>query len=197
MSSSTFRKKIVLLALVGTAFAFLLSEMLTIYLSRIEQKRSETQAMNIRSFKDCVNAGFPVLESMPRQCKTTDGRTYAEESRENITYKNASADVIVVDLPYPGAVTGKTFLVKGKARGFWYFEASFPIELQDEKGNRIAQSVAHADGDWMTTDFVSFTATMTAPSTYIGKATLILKKDNPSDMREKDASISFPITIEY
>jgi hypothetical protein len=30
----------------------------------------------IQSFEDCVNAGYPILESYPRQCRTPDGRMF-------------------------------------------------------------------------------------------------------------------------
>lgn len=30
----------------------------------------------IRSFEDCEKAGYPVMESYPRQCRTPDGRTF-------------------------------------------------------------------------------------------------------------------------
>lgn len=33
----------------------------------------------INSFDKCAEAGYPVLESYPRQCKTPDGRTFVEE----------------------------------------------------------------------------------------------------------------------
>jgi hypothetical protein len=33
----------------------------------------------IKSFDDCVKAGYPILESYPRQCKTPDGRNFVEE----------------------------------------------------------------------------------------------------------------------
>lgn len=32
----------------------------------------------VATFADCVKAGYPVLESAPRQCKTPDGRTFVE-----------------------------------------------------------------------------------------------------------------------
>ena len=32
----------------------------------------------INSFEDCVNAGNPVMESFPRQCRTNDGRLFVE-----------------------------------------------------------------------------------------------------------------------
>lgn len=151
----------------------------------------------VTSFEDCEKAGYPVMESYPRQCKTPDGRTYAEEIPEKITYTNASDNLIRVDLPFPGAVTGKEFSVVGQARGYWFFEASFPIKLLDKDGNELDVAIAQAQGEWMTENFVSFKADLKAPESYIGPATLVLMKDNPSGLPENDASISFPITIEY
>lgn len=115
----------------------------------------------------------------------------------DITYINASSDLITVELPFPGAVTGKTFGVIGKARGYWFFEGSFPVEVYDAQNTLLSRGIAHAEGPWMTTDFVSFKADISVPQSYIGKARLVLKKDNPSDDPTKDASISFPFTIEY
>lgn len=150
----------------------------------------------INSFEDCIQAGHAVINGNPRQCK--DGqKIFAEELRVEPKYINASSGLIVVDLPKPGAVTGKEFSITGKARGTWYFEASFPVQVIDTKGKVIAQAVARAKGDWMTENFVPYTVNIKIPSTYIGKATLILKKDNPSGMKEYDASLLIPITIEY
>lgn len=160
--------------------------------------QQEEVAQQIMSFEDCEAAGLPVMESYPRQCATPDGRTFAEElPAPAISYTNASEDMIVVAIPSPGSVTGKEFTVVGEARGNWYFEASFPIELQDEAGNVLATGIAQAQSDWMTTDFVPFMADIIAPSEFIGPAVLVLKKDNASGLPEHDASISFPITVEY
>lgn len=151
----------------------------------------------ILSFEDCKSAGLPIIESHPRRCATPDGRTFAEEVKETITYTNSTTDMINVSLPFPGAVTGKVFSVTGAARGTWFFEASFPIQVLDSNGKLLAQGVAQAQGEWMTTEFVPYKADIKIPDSYAGKATLVLKKDNPSGMPEKDASISLPITIEY
>jgi len=157
---------------------------------------------SVLSFEDCVEAGYPVMESYPRRCSTPDGRTYAEEltptqTAAKITYTNASANNIVVDSPTPGAVTGKQFSVVGKARGTWFFEASFPVQVRDQNGKVIATGIAQAQSDWMTENFVPFKADITVPASYMGPATLVLQKDNPSGLPENDASISFPFTIEY
>ncbi len=132
-------------------------------------------------FRNETNVSDPAQEVLPPQ----------------ITYINASKDLIEVELPFPGAVTGKEFGVIGKARGYWFFEGSFPIELLDKDGKLLATSIAQAEGGWMTEDFVPFKALIKAPIDYIGPATLILRKDNPSGLPENDASISFPITVEY
>jgi hypothetical protein len=70
--------------------------------------------------------------------------------------------------------------VRGSARGSFYSEAVFPVTLLDGNGRRLAQTHATAQGDWMTPDWVPFTATLTfaAPTTTTG--TLVLENDNPS-----------------
>lgn len=153
---------------------------------------------SIGSFEDCVAAGLPVMESHPRRCSTPDGRTFAEELEVFPTYDNASPDMIVVENPHPGGVVGKEFIVTGKARGNWFFEATFPIEIVSPTGSTIGGSFATAEGDWMTTEFVSFKSEIIdLPSAYIGPATLIIRKDNPSGLPENDASVSIPIVVEY
>lgn len=103
---------------------------------------------------------------------------------------------ISVDLPTPGSLVKSPLTVSGKARGNWYFEASFPVELVDENGVTLAQIPAQAQGDWMTEDFVPFTATLTWESSSASttrSGVLIFHRDNPSGMPEHDASISVPV----
>jgi hypothetical protein len=83
--------------------------------------------------------------------------------------------------------------VRGKARGTWFFEASFPVTLTDWDGRIIAQVPAQAKGDWMTTEFVEFEAVLTFddptagnPAEYAKRGALILKKDNPSGLPQYD-----------
>lgn len=154
--------------------------------------------VQVLSFEDCVKAGYIVMESYPRQCKTPDDRTFTEEIRQQTAvYENASQDMIQVDLPYPGAVVGKTFSVLGKARGNWYFEASFPVNVLDKDGRVLYQGPAQAQGDWMTTEFVPFKIEVVIPESYIGPAKIVLKNDNSSGDPTKDASVTIPIVVEY
>ncbi len=158
----------------------------------------EKTAETILSFQDCELAGYPIMESYPRQCKTPDGLTFAEEIPENATYVNATEDNIKFELPYPGAVVGKEFIATGEARGMWYFEASFPIKVLGSGGELLAETYATAQGEWMTEEFVPYRSeTIKIPVSYIGKATLILGRSNASGLPENDASVSIPINIEY
>lgn len=143
------------------------------------------------------NTKKPINQSDYRFTFIVSGGASTIEQNGKITYINATSNNIVVDLPFPGAVTGKEFSVTGKARGTWYFEASFPIEVVDMDGKLITVGIAQAQDEWMTENFVPFIAPIRIPPGYTGPATLVLRKDNPSGLPEHDASISFPITIEY
>lgn len=103
------------------------------------------------------------------------------------------ADLITVTSPLPNAVVSSPITITGEARGTWYFEASAPVVLKDSNGNTIAEGHVTPQGDWMTENFVSFTATLsfTTPPTATG--TLILKNDNPSGEPSRDKSVSIPV----
>lgn len=105
----------------------------------------------------------------------------------------AGNDRISVTSPAPDALVRSPLTVTGQARGTWYFEASFPVRLLDAAGTVIAQTAAQAQGDWMTTDFVPFAATVTfaQPSTATGF--LELQKDNPSGDPATAESIRIPV----
>lgn len=105
---------------------------------------------------------------------------------------------ISVSLQTSGQVVKSPIIVSGEARGNWYFEASFPVVLVDWDGRIIAEGHAQAEGDWMTTGFVPFTATLTFTKpadtgAQSARGALILKKDNPSGLPKNDASIEIPV----
>lgn len=111
---------------------------------------------------------------------------------ENIEKKK---DLIHVSQPQLMDTINKLgFIVKGEARGNWFFEASFPIRLIDTNGNIIFNSHAQALKEWMTTDFVPFDEEFyfdMEPTTKYGL--LILKKDNPSGLPQNDDQIEIPV----
>lgn len=110
-----------------------------------------------------------------------------------------SSKRVTLSSPLPNTVITSPLSLTGEAGG-WYFEGSFPVEIVDASGNIIAQGPATATTDWMTTDFVPFTASLTFVNPYtvgdpesekVGK--IILRKDNPSGLPENDDSLEIPI----
>jgi hypothetical protein len=104
-------------------------------------------------------------------------------------------EFISVDTPKPYTGVTNDFLIQGKARGMWYFEASFPILVLNEKGETIATTIGEATESWMTENFVPFKAHIVIPETYKGNVCLVLKKDNPSGLQKNDASITIPVVL--
>jgi hypothetical protein len=108
------------------------------------------------------------------------------------------SDIIVLDSPQSKDVITTPLQLSGQARGNWFFEASFPVTLTNWDGLIIAQGAATADGDWMTTDFVPFEATLNFTvdkNVYSNRGSLILKKDNPSGLPKNDDAIEIPVTF--
>lgn len=145
----------------------------------------------IVSFDECVAAGYPVLESYPSQCKIPNNKTFIE----NIGNELEKSDLIRVNSPRPNQTIQSPLVIEGEARGNWFFEASFPVQLIDENGEIVAQSNAQAQSDWMTDNFVSFKAKLDFPLSLSGKGTLILKKDNPSGLAQYDEEIKIPVIL--
>jgi hypothetical protein len=110
------------------------------------------------------------------------------------------ADRITLTTPAPQMVVGNPITITGAARGLWYFEASFPIMLTDWDGRVIAKTTASAQGDWMTEEFVPFTAELGFPNPYkegdpdfMKRGSLVLQKSNLSGLPEHDDAFEIPI----
>jgi hypothetical protein len=83
-------------------------------------------------------------------------------------------------------------VIKGQAKGSWFFEGSFPVTLRDSEGNRIATAPARAKGDWMTQDFVPFEASFSF-TTASQTGTIMFEKDNPSGLPAHAGSLTVPV----
>ena len=108
----------------------------------------------------------------------------------------STSTLIIVDNIKDNQEVSSPITVLGKARGNWYFEATFPVKLIDLDGNVLVSTFATAEGDWMTTDFVNFSTILEyTKSTSTERALIVLSKDNPSGMPEFDQSIYIPVIL--
>lgn len=104
-------------------------------------------------------------------------------------------DLIQIESPRAGEAISSPLLIRGEARGQWFFEASFPVKLVDENGKVLAQMPAQAKSEWMTTDFVPFEVKLIFSTSTAQKGYLIFKKDNPSGLPEHDDELRVPIVF--
>lgn len=151
----------------------------------------KTSRPEVKNFDECIKAGYPVMESYPRQCKTPGGEIFTEDIGNELE----KMDLIRIDNPRPNQVIESPIVIEGEARGFWFFEANFPIKLFDEKDILLGSTIAQAQGDWMTETFVPFRATLNFSPSTTAKGMLVLEKDNPSGLPENADALRIPIVF--
>lgn len=103
---------------------------------------------------------------------------------------------VKIDSPKTGQKITSPLEIKGEARGYWFFEASFPIRLEGNNGKIIAQTIAEAQDDWMTEKFVPFKARLEFVASTSTNGFLVFEKDNPSGLPENYEEVRIPVYIE-
>lgn len=115
------------------------------------------------------------------------------KEEQNISGFENFEEEILVEYPAAGEKISSPLEIRGKARGSWFFEATAPVELVLENGEIIARSYITATGDWMTEDFVPFTAEVSFPLPKVSSGYLVMKNANPSGLPGHDRKIKIPV----
>jgi len=145
----------------------------------------------INSFDECVEAGYPIMESYPQRCRIDDDWTFVQDIGNELQ----KTDLIRIDFPRPNQTIQSPLVISGEARGNWFFEGDFPIKLLDHNDVMIVQSYATAKSEWMTEDFVQFEAEIEFEVPATQKGVLILEKDNPSGLSEYTDELRIPVVF--
>lgn len=112
---------------------------LGIWLSLSNKDNEDEKVVKINNFQECIEAGNPAMESYPRQCRAGD-QTFTEYIGNELE----KTDLIFLDSPRPNQRIKSPLVIKGQARGFWFFEADFPVVLTDWDGLIIGEGIAVA-----------------------------------------------------
>jgi len=163
---------------------------------------TKPKPQKVTSFETCAAAGYPVMESYPRQCRDSKaGVLYVERTGDVDTavpttrsFTSTRGVTIEIDNWTDDIQLASPVTITGKVPGSWTFEASFPVALKDGAGNTLAQAPASLKGDWMTDNLVPFTVTFQfIKPTSTAAGSLVLHKDNPSGIAANDDSLIVPV----
>jgi hypothetical protein len=140
------------------------------------------------------------LEEAREETTQTDDATVSDGT-DTTQDDGESGSAIIVGTPQAGETVRSPLTVSGEARGYWFFEASFPLVVVDWDGKIIGEGYATAEGDWMTAEYVPFTGevsfdTEEISGNYSNNGTLILQKANPSGLPEHNEAVEVPVVFE-
>lgn len=148
----------------------------------------------VDDFETCAAAGHPILQTFPEQC-VANGVTYVQQTDS----ATSTADVIFNEAPADNSTVSSPVKVTGQARGQWFSEAQFPVQVIAADGSTVlGQATAHADssdGSWMTSAFVPWTADVTFARGTSTSGFIRLVKDNPSGNPATDAHVDIPVNF--
>lgn len=122
------------------------------------------------------------------------------------------APFIRLDEPAAGDLMTSPVRLSGEAVGPWYFEGSFPVSVVAQDGTVLGQGFVSAQAEWMVDGLVPFTGEVEfeapaggsrdqASADEQGQAasalpvTLVLARDNPSDLPEHDAALHVMVGV--
>lgn len=142
-----------------------------------------------------LGVGCSTNAPSPQPTKPTTTTITPTSTTTNTSMQEKKKNLLIVNHLPDGSRIQSPLTITGSARGNWYFEASFPIELRNASNTLLAQSIAQAQGNWMTTNFVPFTSTLTFLAPTGTSGFLILKKDNPSGEPINDDQLIIPVVF--
>jgi len=145
----------------------------------------------ITTFEQCQKAGYPTLESYPAQCRLPSGKSFTQNIGNAL---DMQSKVLVTD-PSPNQKTTAPLLIRGKARGSWYFEGILSAELFDQNQKSLGAANLQANGEWMTEEFVPFEGELNFTPPQGSTGTLILKNANPSGLPENEKKLLIPLSF--
>jgi hypothetical protein len=148
-------------------------------------------------------AGFIIWLRSPEDTWVCEGGIWVKHGSPSETVPTTGcgekiqeqADIEIFS-PLSDTVITSPLEITGQARGSWYFEGSFPVQLTTIHGLVLGNAIAEAQSDWMTDDYVPFKVTLSfnLPES-AEQGELIFEKDNPSGLPEHGAEYRLPVKL--
>lgn len=140
-------------------------------------------------------AGVSLPENPKNSRISRDGQADFSVNPEKEPGLVAVARNISVDFPASNDKIVSPLKVRGRARGSWFFEGIFPVQLVDGDNQVLASGQAKAQSEWMTEDFVEFSVELVFVPGQSKSATLVFFRDNPSGLAENAEHLEIPVNL--
>jgi hypothetical protein len=142
--------------------------------------KKEKGVVCIQDAKECSDGSF--VSRVPPDC--------------NFAPCPGEKEGISISLPKRNEKIKSPLKIKGRAKGFWFFEAQFSVELYDVNNNFLGRAILTAEDDWMTENFVPFEGELefSKPSASSGKLKFL--SANPSGLPENQKIFELPVQFE-
>ena len=143
----------------------------------------------ILTFEDCSNAGYLVVDTIPRECHMKNGQFYIEAENHK-----ALLDYIEVTEPRPNSFVSSPFKVEGRAKGVWFGSNKLTVKLTDLDGHVIAEKPMYALSDPTKGDeMVSFTGAFDFSANNVERGKLLIEKASVVDIPGKNGPLVIPL----
>jgi immunoglobulin-like protein involved in spore germination len=111
---------------------------------------------------------------------------------------NGIPDFIEVYSPKPNQVVcgDGSVTVTGRAKGYWYFEATFPVTVVDVHEQPIGEWYAEAQSDWMVSTWVPFKGVIPFREPQGMEGKIVFHKSNASGLPEHDMAYEMPVKFQ-
>jgi hypothetical protein len=83
----------------------------------------DTRNKDIDNFLDCINEGYPVMETQPLQCRTPDGRTFTDEVKKGL-------ELSQINVPRIMHETKKEYIIRNNEEYKQIFEEDSEIDFE-------------------------------------------------------------------
>lgn len=135
---------------------------------------------------DDVKEGFTV---------EVKGNLFAPDAMIANNIHITTAPEIVIVAPTENNPITSPVAIEGMAKGTWYFEAVFPVEILDANHQSLGKKFVTATKDWMSESLVPFKGELEFQKPTTKKGYLLFKNDNPSGLKENEKKFEMPITF--
>lgn len=152
----------------------------------------------VGSYRDehgCIpSAGYTWCEPKAKCLRIWEEDCVLEIEDESSLNKEGQNTKPILSSPLANEIVTSPLEIKGEARGTWFFEANLPLKLIDGDDNVIAEGYGTAQTEWMSEDYVPFTASISF-ETEENLIYLLIEKSNPSGLLEYDDQIIIPLNL--